>query len=70
MFVLMNGPVDTRWPGFLTLWNMYARILSLGNPIGYAAGAVLYPLELLLLRVVRESPTTEIMICRKTGSAG
>lgn len=68
MFVLMNGPVDTRWPGFLALWNIYARILSLSNVIGFAAGALLFPIELLLLHLVRESPTTEIMICRKDPS--
>ncbi len=69
MFVLMNSPIDSTWKGFLTLWNICARILSLSNAIGFTAGALLYPLELLLLRFVRESPSTEIMICRRVISA-
>ncbi|MEZ5363358.1 MAG: hypothetical protein R2748_13700 [Bryobacterales bacterium] len=32
---------------------------------GYALGAALYPLELLLRRIVREGPSAEIAICRK-----
>jgi SAM-dependent methyltransferase len=65
MFVLMNYPADTtsrlaRWA-----WTALAAPAALGEPIGWALGAALYPLERALVRRVRESPSTELMICRK-----
>ena len=33
---------------------------------GWALGAMLYPVERALVRRRRESPSTELMVCRKT----
>ncbi len=65
MFVLMNYPADTtsrlaRWA-----WTAMVAPAALGEPIGWALGAVLYPLERALVRRLRESPSTELMVCRK-----
>jgi SAM-dependent methyltransferase len=64
MFVLMNGPADTRNPLLKGWWLALRGLVSLGEPMGQALGALLYPLELLLTRILRESPSTELMICR------
>ena len=65
MFVLMNAPVDTpgAWP--LLLWRAFmlpARAVPL---LGAVYGVVLYPLEVWLTALFKESPTTEIMVCQK-----
>jgi len=65
MFVLMNYPADTtsrlaRWA-----WTAMVAPAALAEPIGGLVGAVLYPLERVLVRRMRESPSTELMICRK-----
>jgi SAM-dependent methyltransferase len=65
MFVLMNYPADTtsrlaRWA-----WTAMVAPAALADPIGGLVGAVLYPLERALVRRMRESPSTELMVCRK-----
>jgi len=65
MFFAMNAPVDTRraWP--LLLWRAFMLPARLVPVLGSVYGAVLYPVELCLTALFRESPTTEIMVCRK-----
>jgi SAM-dependent methyltransferase len=70
MFVLMNYPADTtsrlaRWA-----WTAMVAPATLAEPIGGLVGAVLYPLERALVRRLRESPSTELMLCRKRQSQG
>ena len=65
MFVLMNYPADTtsklaRWG-----WTAMVAPATLAEPIGWAVGALLYPLEKALVERLKESPSTEIMVCRK-----
>jgi SAM-dependent methyltransferase len=68
MFVLMNYPADTtsklvRWG-----WTAMVAPATLAEPIGWAVGALLYPLEKVLVKRLKESPSTEVMVCRKRGS--
>jgi hypothetical protein len=37
---------------------------ALAEPLGWLLGAVLAPIDLGLTAVCRESPTTEVMVCR------
>ena len=65
MFVLMNYPADTtsklaRWG-----WTAMVAPATLAEPIGWAVGALLYPLERALVKRLKESPSTEVMVCRK-----
>ena len=65
MFVLMNYPADTtsrllRWG-----WTAMVAPAALVPALGGVLGALLYPIERRLLLRARESPSTEIMICRK-----
>ena len=65
MFILMNHPGDTpsRWPEWA--WKALVAPATVSEAAGFLIGAALYPLELGLTAVCRESPTTEIMVCRK-----
>ncbi len=65
MFVLMNAPVDSRSRLLKRRWTRLSARLAAGPDRGKRAGAVLYPIELALTAVLRESPSTEVMVCRK-----
>jgi SAM-dependent methyltransferase len=65
MFVLMNGPVDDPSLATRLWWQLLARVARLGEPAGWACGALTYPVERLLVALRRESPTTELMVCRR-----
>jgi SAM-dependent methyltransferase len=64
MLVLMNAQVDAP-PLWRKSWGAALRLATLTDATGWLAGALLYPLERQLVRRVRESPTTELMICRR-----
>jgi SAM-dependent methyltransferase len=66
MLVLMDYPIDaTPGRGQVRRWRMIQR-LAQSEWSGFATGLLLYPFERLLTRVSRESPTTEIVVCRRT----
>lgn len=62
--VLMNAQVDAG-PVWRKVWGGTLRAATLTEPTGWLAGAALYPLERRLVRARTESPTTEIMVCRR-----
>ncbi|MEW5735173.1 MAG: class I SAM-dependent methyltransferase [Thermodesulfobacteriota bacterium] len=63
MFLLMNAPVDA--PGRLhrAAWRLLERTVPRSEALGWLAGKLLAPLEILLLRRATEGPSTEWMIC-------
>ncbi len=65
LFVLMNDAVDSRSRILKCCWWCMRHIIPRMKWMGVVAGAALYPLELALVRICVESPTTEIMIARK-----
>ena len=65
MFFLMNTPVDSDNVAINALWRINRSLISRVNLTGWMIGGLLFPFELLLTRLMKESPTTEIMICRK-----
>lgn len=67
MFILMNAPVDISAPWPFKFWRLAMLPVRAVPLLGSIYGALLYPLELQLTRFLRESPTTEMMICRKSG---
>lgn len=70
LFVLMDNPVDQRNPVLRWAWLAAAAVVSLSDRLGGWAGRVLAPVDLRLAARRRESPTSEIMVCRKSaGSA-
>lgn len=64
MLVLMNAQVDAPI-GWRKGWGGLLRAATLTKPTGWLAGAALYPVERRLSRRLRESPTTELMVCRR-----
>lgn len=66
MLMLMNAQVDAAAP-WRKAWGGALRAATLTAPTGWLAGAALYPLERRLVRGRRESPTTELLICRRRG---
>jgi len=64
MHVLMNQPLDTRGSLALRVWDRFTDIIERHEWFGMLAGATLFPVEAMLIRILRESPSTELMICR------
>lgn len=73
MFVLMNYPVDTRSEVAGRLWGLATLPIRatgrLGSGLGFLAGGLLYPLELVLTSMMRRGPSTEVAIARKLPAA-
>jgi 2-polyprenyl-3-methyl-5-hydroxy-6-metoxy-1,4-benzoquinol methylase len=65
MFYLMNAPIDTSNRLKKIFWRIVGLSVSRSEFAGLVIGALLYPLELMLTSLAKESPTTEIMICKK-----
>lgn len=65
MFVIMEIPHDTANRLYRFLWKLLAYAMRRSELVGLFVGGALYPLELVLTKVCRESPTTEIVVCRK-----
>ena len=65
MFVLMNDPVRTRSRILRRWFSMVYRIASRSEGWGSGAGAALYPLELAATRLVRDGPSTEVLLCQR-----
>lgn len=66
MFVLMNYPIDSKHRVLQLAWRHLARLIRLHEIGGQIFGVALWPLEGVLLRLVREGPSTELMLCVKT----
>lgn len=64
-FVLMNCPVDQTSSLWKLGWETMARSVQRANALGDVWGAILYPWELLLTRILDEGPSTEVMVCKK-----
>jgi 2-polyprenyl-3-methyl-5-hydroxy-6-metoxy-1,4-benzoquinol methylase len=66
MFILMNAPIDSSSRWLMLTWRAFLAPVHFVPLLGSVYGALLFPLELMLTRWLSESPTTEIMICRKS----
>jgi SAM-dependent methyltransferase len=67
MFVLMNYPADTTSTLARWAWTVMVAPVVVAELFGWVLGALLYPFERALVRAKRESPSTELMVCRKRG---
>lgn len=65
VFMIMNEPVDSPSSFIRRLWRLVHRVAAYSEASGYVLGLLLFPLELLMTRLASESPTTEILVCRK-----
>jgi SAM-dependent methyltransferase len=65
LFVLMNEPVDSASRALRAWWHFLHKTVERGERAGAAMGRSLYPLEVGLVNVLRQGPSTEIMVCRQ-----
>jgi SAM-dependent methyltransferase len=65
LFVLMNTPIDSDSRLLEKAWAGVKLLVRLGPRSANLVGALLFPLEVALTRLLREGPSTEIVVCRK-----
>jgi len=65
LFVLMNTPIDSDSRFLRRSWTAVNLLVRRGPRYGQAVGALLFPVELALIRLLKEGPSTEIVVCRK-----
>lgn len=63
--VLMNAPVDSDSRALRAHWRLVSALAASGEVLGWLTGGLLYPLDMVLCRLLHEGPTTEIMVCRR-----
>jgi hypothetical protein len=68
LFVLLNEPLDTRNLLYKWLWYGAGRLISSSDRLGAVAGRRLSRLAVKLASRRKESPTTELMVCRRLSS--
>ena len=61
----MNVPLDSKARIIKKWWGFLTKIIEKGEIWGNIIGSILYPFELLFTNTLRESPTSELMICQK-----
>lgn len=65
MLFFMNEPLDSTSRFIKLFWRIISHVVSKSERVGFLTGALLFPLEILFTRFAKESPTTEILICKK-----
>jgi 2-polyprenyl-3-methyl-5-hydroxy-6-metoxy-1,4-benzoquinol methylase len=69
IFYLMNGPIDIRNDFFFKLYSrLWCTVMSYMvryEVIGEMLGSVLYIIDGMLIKVFKNSITTELLVCRK-----
>jgi len=63
-YVLMNDPIDAQSKFFPRIWNRTTRYSRKYKFLDSVIWRMLYPIELLLVSVMKESPAQELMICK------
>ena len=66
MFVLMNDPVRSRSRLLKKAFSLIYQLASWSSAMGMLVGCGLLPIELLLTRIIRHGPSTEVLVCRRT----
>ena len=65
MFFLMNDPINTKNRILRKTLNLIYRFASKNEKMGQLIGACFYPIEKLLLTILKKGYSTEILICQK-----
>ncbi|OQP66896.1 hypothetical protein A3860_00565 [Niastella vici] len=63
-YVLMNDPVDAQTKFYPRLWHLLTRLSAKSKLLNAILWPAVYPIELLLTSVLKESPAQEFMICK------
>ena len=65
VFCLMNAPLDSDSRVLRRSWRVVQGAASRRPWAADAVGALLYPVELALVSMLSEGPSTELMVCRR-----
>jgi len=65
MFVCMNAPDDSHNLLLRAWWWGLYQLIARSHIAGGVIGCLLYPIEKMLVSLMKESPSTEFLICRK-----
>jgi hypothetical protein len=65
MFVVMEEPLDSTSRWYCFLWKLMTYLAKRSEFRGCLIGGMLYPLELILTKVLAESSATQIVIWSK-----
>ncbi len=63
-YVLFNDPADANGKFYPRIWSLLTRISKKWKWFDAIIWPCLFPIELLLTSVIKESPAQEIMICK------
>jgi SAM-dependent methyltransferase len=63
-YVLFNDPVDSRNKFYPRIWNLLTSFSKKWPWFDLIIWPCLYPIELILTSVLKESPAQEIMVCK------
>ena len=63
-YVLMNEPMDAGSKTVPRIWNLLTSLSKKSKLLDSLIWPVVYPLELLLTSIMKESPAQEFMICK------
>ncbi|MCC7382738.1 MAG: class I SAM-dependent methyltransferase [Deltaproteobacteria bacterium] len=69
-FVLMNTPVDSTSRVLQLEWRLVEKIARRSRLAGGLLGAATYPVERLLTKILRESPSSELAVARRSLQPG
>ena len=64
-YVLMNDPVDAKTKFFPRIWNTVTDLSRRSKAFDQVIWPLIYPIELVLTSILKESPAQEFMICQK-----
>jgi hypothetical protein len=70
MFVLMNTPLNSGSRVLRLWWQLIMTLATRWPRLGGILGALVYPVERVLLRFVSEGPSTELLVCRARATSG
>jgi len=65
VFYFMNTPVDGERKFLKWFWNLQSKIIYRGKHWARILSAIIYPVELFMVAICKEGPSTEIMVCKK-----
>lgn len=63
--VLSNYPVDSQNPLLKGYWFLLENSLAAINILGHLAGSILYAVDKILIGLIKDSPTSEIVVLKK-----
>jgi hypothetical protein len=63
--ILSNYPIDSKNKLLHAYWFLLENTTALIKPLGHLFGAMLYPIEKILLKKMKDSPSSEIILLRK-----